>query len=51
MVARTCGIITATPTPWSRRAPISTPGPVASPHSSEAAVNTTVPISRILRRP
>ena len=41
----------APPTPWTKRAATSAPGPVARPHSSEAPVNTASPATSTLRRP
>src|SRR5215207_9674517 len=41
----------APPTPWTKRAPISISWLPASPHSSEASVNTARPVRNMSRRP
>ena len=50
-MARLPGVSSAPPTPCRARAAISTPTVGASPHSSDATANQTVPITNILRRP
>ena len=44
-------MIMAPPAPWMARAAISTPIPGASVAAAEAAVNTTIPRTKIRRRP
>ena len=51
IIARLPGISSAAPTPWRIRATISSSGVGASPHSTDAAANTTVPSTKIRRRP
>ena len=51
MTLMICGIIAAAPAPWTNLAAISTPMPGASPHVSEASVNTPTPSRNIRRRP
>ena len=41
----------AAPAPWANRAAMSIPGPVASPHASEARVNTAMPARNMRLRP
>ena len=41
----------APPTPWTPRERFSIIGDCASPHASEAAVNTTSPVVKTRRRP
>ena len=43
--------VSAPPTPWTKRAPISTPWPGATAHTTEAAVNTARPVRKTLRWP
>ena len=50
-MARLPGVSSAPPTPCRARAAISTPAFGASPHSSEASANQTVPATNIFRRP
>ena len=50
-MARLPGVRRAAPTPWSTRAATSTSTFGAAPHSSDAAANHTVPITKTLRRP
>ena len=50
-IARLPGVSSAPPTPCSARAAMSTATFGASPHSSDAIANQTVPITNILRRP
>ena len=49
--ARLLGTKSAPPMPWTARAAISSPGPAARPHHSEAAANTAVPSANTRRRP
>ena len=51
MIESVAGFISAAPTPWTVRAAISEPASPARPHHSEAAVKTTSPAMKILRRP
>ena len=51
MIESVAGFISAAPTPCTTRAPISISGPPASPHASDAAVNTARPATNISRRP
>ena len=51
IIARLPGVSRAPPTPWSTRAAISTSALGARPHSSEAAANQIVPITKTRRRP
>ena len=50
-MARLPGVSSAPPTPCSARAAIRTPMPGATPHSSDASANHTVPTTNIFRRP
>ncbi len=50
-MARLPGVSSAPPTPCRARAAISTPTVGASPHSSDAAANHTMPIMNSFRRP
>ena len=50
-MARLPGVSSAPPTPCRARAAISTPAFGASPHSSDATANQTVPATNIRRRP
>ena len=50
-IERAAGSMIAAPTPWTARLPIRNASPVASPHASDAAVNTAKPTIRIRRRP
>ena len=50
-IARLPGVSSAPPTPCRARAAISTPTFGASPHSSEATANHTMPIANTFRRP
>ena len=50
-MARLPGVSSAPPTPCRARAAISTPAVGATPHSSDAAANQTMPITNTLRRP
>ena len=51
MIARLPGTSSAPPTPCSARAAISKPDVGASPHSTEAAVNTAAPATNTVRCP
>ena len=51
MIERVAGFISAAPIPCTTRAAISMSPESASPHQSEAAVKTTIPITKISRRP
>src|SRR5262245_982067 len=51
MIESADGVITAAPTPWKARAPISALSDQASPHKSEANVNNTTPTMNTRRRP
>ena len=51
MIARITLEATAPPTPWISRAPISIAWLSASPHSIEAAVNSTSPLRKTFLRP
>ena len=50
-MARLPGVSSAPPTPCRARAAISTPTVGASPHSSDATANHTMPIMNSFRRP
>ena len=50
-MASVCGISMAAPSPWTARKPISQPTPGANPHAAEAAVNTVIPATNIVRGP
>jgi hypothetical protein len=50
-IDRAAGVIAAAPSPWTARAPISTALEPASPHSSEANVNSATPTSSMRLRP
>jgi hypothetical protein len=45
------GVISAAPSPWASRAPISMPEFCASPPASDARPNSTVPATSVRRRP
>lgn len=49
IMASTWGTMTAAARPWSRRAPTSSPGDCASPHSSEAIAKEAMPAVNIRR--
>ena len=51
MIESVAGFISAAPAPWSTRAAISSWLEPASPHHSDAAVKTTMPITKMSRRP
>jgi hypothetical protein len=51
MMLSVAGFIIAAPTPCRIRQVISSSGELASPHSSDATVNTTSPATKIRRRP
>ncbi|CAM5513593.1 hypothetical protein SFUMM280S_09982 [Streptomyces fumanus] len=51
IMARVTEDVTAPPTPWRKRAPSSIAGFCARPHSSEAAVNRTRPVTKTRLRP
>ena len=51
MMESVAGFMSAAPTPWTSRAPISTEPLFAMPHASEASVKTTRPSTKIRRRP
>ena len=51
MIERVAGIISAAPTPWTARAPISSGALDESPHASEESVKMTRPIVKSSRRP
>ena len=51
MIESVAGFISAAPAPCRTRAPMSISDDVASPQRSEAAVKTTIPMTKILRRP
>ena len=51
MIERVAGFISAAPTPWTIRAPISMPPLVASPQASDESVKIAIPIRKISRRP
>src|SRR5438105_1564796 len=51
MIESVAGFIIAAPTPCTLRAAISEAAPPASPHQSEAPVNTTRPALKMARRP
>ncbi len=51
IMARLPGMSSAPPTPWTTRAAISSWGPGASPQRTEASAKTTVPTTKIRRRP
>ncbi len=50
-IPSTTAVVIAPPTPCSARAAISTPGEVATPHSTDATVNTARPAVNIRLRP
>ena len=50
-MARLPGVSSAPPTPCRARAAISTSAFGATPHSSDASANHTVPMTNTLRRP
>ena len=50
-IDREAGAITAPPSPWIARAAISTPCESASPPTSDAAENSTSPLTNTRRRP
>ncbi len=47
----TCGIITAAPTPWTKRSATRAPADGARPQPSEANVNSAAPARNTLRWP
>jgi len=51
MIESVAGIISAAPTPWTARAPISSGAVEESPQASEESVKMTRPIVKIRRRP
>jgi hypothetical protein len=51
MIDSVAGFISAAPIPCTTRAAISMSPESASPHQSEAAVKTTMPTTKISRRP
>ena len=51
MIARITEACAAAPTPWRNRAPISTPWLGATPHRSEATVNSVRPARKTRLRP
>ena len=51
MIESVAGFISAAPTPWTTRAPIRKPAPVARPHAREEAVKIARPTMKIRRRP
>ena len=50
-MASVCGISMAAPRPWTARKPISQPTPGANPQAAEAAVNTAIPATNMVRGP
>ena len=51
MIESVAGFISAAPAPWTTRAAISISPESASPHQSEAPVKTTMPTTKMRRRP
>ena len=51
MIESVAGFMSAAPAPWRTRAAISSPLESASPHQSDATVKTTIPMTKISRRP
>ena len=51
MMDRAVGVMIAAPAPWSTRAASSAAGVQARPQSSEAAVNSAIPVMNTRRRP
>ena len=50
-MASVCGISMAAPRPWTARKPISQPAPGANPQAAEAAVNSAIPATNMVRGP
>ena len=51
MIESVAGFINAAPAPWRTRAPMSISDELARPHRSDAKVKTTIPVTKIRRRP
>ena len=51
MIATIAETAPAPPSPWTKRATISSPCESASPHAADASVNTVTPTRKIRRRP
>ncbi len=51
IMPRVTAVTIAAPAPWTKRAAMSIPGPAASPHASDAATKTAIPVRNIRFRP